>query len=309
MRLAVVDHNAARRGFTQVIMSVTGMMVLAFSLFVQFTPASAHINFAAPRCGDGSAPDYGFTYDLQQEHWTVGWQDYASEQAVTEVDAILDRLNEDSIAQTMILIQPQEQVGNRVNCAVHFLRYMKLGLPAGERKDNGFAFLIVVESTRIDVHYGVGLGLPALTASALTDLNRAAEEAYQSTHSMDQALLTLVQGFDRLARSKYTPLIPSTPTTETIDLPPSGPAGIFATCALPCMAILFVLFLLWMLNQFTHMGFSSGSDSSWGVGFPRIGGRGGSGSSWGGGFPRIGGSGGGPSMRGGSGSGRSGRGN
>jgi hypothetical protein len=45
----------------------------------------------------------------------------------------------------------------------------------GERKDNGFVFLIVVEPNRIDVHYGVGLGLPALTAPELTSINRAAE--------------------------------------------------------------------------------------------------------------------------------------
>ena len=205
MRVAV-DHNTARRGITRIGVGVTAVMVLAFSLAVHFTPANAGAIFAASLCGDGSAPDYGFTYDLQQAHWTVDWQDYASEKAVTEVDGILDRLNGDSIAQTMILIKPQAEVGNRVNCAVHFLRYMKLGQPTGERKDNGFVFLIVVEPTRIDVHYGVGLGLPALTAPELTTLNRAAEEAYQSTHSMDQVLLTLVQGFDTVARGKYAPL-------------------------------------------------------------------------------------------------------
>ena len=111
----------------------------------------------------------------------MNWQDYVSLQAVTEVDAILDQLNADSIAQTMILFQAPDQVGIRVNCAVHFLRYMRLGLPAGERKDNGFVFLIVVEPSKIDVHYGVGLGLPALTAAELTPINRAAEDAYAST--------------------------------------------------------------------------------------------------------------------------------
>ena len=253
-------------------------------------------------CGDGSAPDYGFTYDLQQAHWTVDWQDYASENAVTEVDAVLDRLNEDSIAQTMILFKPQTQVGNRVNCAVHFLRYMRLGLPAGERKDNGFVFLIVVEPTRIDVHYGVGLGLPALTASDLTNLNRSAEAAYQSTHSMDQALLTLVQGFDTVARSKYAPLISLTPTPETINLPslPSGPLSILSICCLLCIGIFIVLFLLWVLTQLARRGitFNPSGSGSWGSGFPSGGSRGG-----------FGGGRGGSPTRGGGGSGRSGRGN
>ena len=192
----LLDRNITRRGIPLIGVAVTAVLVLAFSLSVNFIPASAGEFSAAPLCGDGSAPDYGFNYDLQQTHWTVDWQNYASEKTVTEVDTILDRLNGDSIAQTMILFKSQDQVGDRVNCAVHFLRYMKLGLPSGERKDNGFVFLIVVEPTRIDVHYGVGLGLPALTASDLTNLNRSAEDSYQSSQSMDQALMTLVQGFD-----------------------------------------------------------------------------------------------------------------
>jgi hypothetical protein len=93
------------------------------------------------------------------------------------------------------------------------------------------------------VHYGVGLGLPALTAPELTTLNRAAEDAYQSTHSMDQALLTLVQGFDTVARSKYAPLIFPTSTPETINLPslPSGPLGYLSLCCLLCLGIFFAV--------------------------------------------------------------------
>jgi hypothetical protein len=290
-----VDLKTVRQGIPLIVLSVTALIGFALILSLNFTPVSAGNFFVTPLCGEGSAPDYGFNYDLQQEHWTVGWQDYISEQAVTEVDSVLDRLDEDSIAQTMILIQPQAQVGNRVNCAVHFLRYMRLGLPAGARKDNGFVFLIVVEPTRIDVHYGVGLGLPALTASELTTLNRAAEDAYQSTHSMDQALLTLVHGFDTVARSNYAPFISIAPTQETINLPPlpSGPLGILAICGLLCVGTLFLLFLMWVLSQLARRGitFNPIGSGSRGMGFPYGGGR----SS--------------PPTRGGSGSGRSGRGN
>ena len=295
MKIVVLDRNNTRWSNTLIVVILTTISVLAFSLSVYLTPASAGAIFAAPLCGDGSAPDYGLTYDLQQVHCTVDWQDYVSEQTVTEVDTVLDRLNGDSIAQTMILFKAQTQVGNRVNCAVHFLRYMQLGLPTGERRDNGFVFLIVVEPTRIDVHYGVGLGLPALTASDLTTLNRSAEDAYQSTHSMDQALLTLVQGFDTVARSKYTPLISPTPTPETINLPPvpAGPLGIFTICGLLCIGIFFLLFVTWVLTQMARMGitFNPSGSGFRGTGIPFGGGRDG------------------PSMRGGSGSGRSGRGN
>ena len=290
-----VVRASAGRGITRMIVGLTAIIVLAISLSAAFTPASARALSTAPLCGDGSAPDYGLSYDLNQEHWTVGWQGYASEQAVNEVDTYLDQLNADSIAQTMIMILPQEQVGNRVNCAVHFLRYMKLGLPTGERKDNGLVFLIVVEPSDIDVHYGVGLGLPALTAYDLTSLNRAAEAAYQPTHSMDNALLALAQGIDSVARSKYAPLASSTltPGEDQGTQPSSGSQPGGSTGDQLCFGLLFLL-LIFGLPFLSRRGIffnRSGYDSD------RWGGRSGG---WGG---RFGG------MRGGGGSGRSGRGN
>jgi hypothetical protein len=292
-----VVNRKAWPGITLIVAGFVAVMVFMFSLSVQFAPVSAGTILAAPLCGEGPAPDYGFTYDLQQAHWTVGWQAYVTEQTVTEVDAILDQLNEDAIAQTMILIQSQEQVGNRVNCAVHFLRYMQLGLPTGERKDNGFVFLIVVEPDRIDVHYGVGLGLPALTAPELTTLNRTAEDTFQSTHSIDQALLALVQRFEIVVRNNYEPLIYPTPTPEKGNASPlpSGPLGILDICGLLCIGIFFLLFLLWGLRQAARGGITFNPSGS---GYPGVGG-----SPFGGGRSSS------PPTRGGSGSGRSRRGN
>ncbi len=285
-----MDHRSFWK--THILVTVI-VMVSSMSVFV--TSVQAETIFAAPLCGNGSAPDYGLTFDLQQPHWTVDWEGYASEQAVTEVDSVLDQLDADSIAQTMILFQPQEQVGIRPNCAVHFLRYMQLGLPTGERKDNGFVFLIVAEPEGIDVHYAVGLGLPALTANELTNINRAAEAAYKSTHSMDEALLTLVNEFDKVARDNYEPLTELAPTPETVDLP-AGPIGIAAICGQLCIGIFFLFFIVWTFSQMGRggMNFNPSGSGSWGRGggfrgFPSGGGR----SS--------------PRMRGGSGSGRSGR--
>lgn len=311
--LTAVDVRVARPLLRRMGATAAAVMVLAMSLSLSFTRASAGPQAAGVLCGDGSAPDYGLTYDLQQEHWTVNWQDYVSQQAVDEVDAILDRLNGDSIAQTMILFQSQDQVGNRVNCAVHFLRYMQLGLPAGARRDNGFVFLVVVEPKRIDVHYGVGLGLPALTAPELTTINRDAEAAFQSSGSMDQALLTMVREFDTVARNKYAPLVPPTPTPEVFSVPiPAGPVGLLTICGLLCVGIVVLAFLLWVFVQLARAGITFGPSGShsWGSGFPLDGGGGGpwmrGGGFGGGGF---GGGEGGPTMRGGGGSGRSGRGN
>jgi hypothetical protein len=270
-----------------------------------FTPVQARTVQAEPVCGDGSAPDYGFSYDLLQPHWTVGWENYASQQTVDRVDRVLDRLNDDAIAQTMILILPQDQVGIRTNCAVHFLRYMGLGLPTGNRKDNGFVFLIVVQPDSIDVHYAVGLGLPALTAPELTNINRAVEATYQSTQSIDQALLTLSNEFNIVARNNYEPL-PSASTPDVVNQP-AGLAAIAALCGQLCLGLLLFVFLTWMFSQMGggRTRYYPPDHAPWG------------GSPWRGGsyrgFPSRGfptGGGGsfrGPRMRGGSGSGRSGR--
>ena len=286
------------------------LMGLVFSLLVYFTPVEAKAIQAEPLCGEGFAPDYGFTYDMLQPHWTVGWEEYASEQAVNRVDRVLDRLDEDAIAQTMVLILPADRVGLRTNCAVHFLRYMKLGLPTGERIDNGFVFLIVVQPDSIDVHYAVGLGLPALTAPELTNINRAVENAYQSTHSMDQALLTLVNEFNIVARNNYEPAPSAASTPEIVDQP-IGPAAAIALCGQLCLGALLFVFLMWMFSQMGGGGtryyppdYGPWGGSSWGGspwrggvrGFPSRGFPSGGGRS----FP-------GPRMRGGSGSGRSGR--
>lgn len=296
-----------RRSSTWRASKLAALIVLAVSLLGYVTPAAAQ---ADSLCGNGSSPDYGFSYDLLQPHWTVGWENHATEQAVNRVDRVLDRLDEDAIAQTMILILPQDQVGIRTNCAVHFLRYMELGLPTGNRKDNGFVFLIVVEPDDIDVHYAVGLGLPALTAPELTNINRAVENTYQTSHSMDQALLTLANEFNKVARSNYEPE-PSTAVTPDVPEQPVGPAAIVALCGQLCLGLFLFLFLIWFLNQMGGGGtrYYPPHSSPWG-GSP------GRGSPWGGspwrggigGFPSGGGRiSSGPRMRGGSGSGRSGR--
>jgi len=296
-------------------LAILGMFVVGVGGVTVWHVSAAPLAQVSGRCGDGSAPDYGFSYDLRQPHWTVGWEGYVSDDTVDQVDHILDRLDADMTAQTMILFLPAGQVGNRVNCAVHFLRYMGLGQPSGPHKDNGFVFLIVVADETVDVHYGVGLGLPALTAQELTPLNRLAESTYADTGSLDKTLLALIQEYDRVARANYgpqtTPTRPrptfsplSTEAPVTVDMP-EGPLGVVMLCCLLCLVSLVVLFLLWLFTRLAALG-----------GGPWIGGGGGGfggpfsgGGGFGGGSRGSFGGGGGGRTRGGSGSGRSGRGN
>ena len=110
-----MNHRTTLRGITLIVAGLAMVLALAFAFSFYLSPASAEAAFAAPLCGEGSAPDYGFSYNLQQAHWTVAWQDFVSVQTVTKVDVLLDSLNGDSIAQTMILFQSPDQVGTRVN--------------------------------------------------------------------------------------------------------------------------------------------------------------------------------------------------
>jgi hypothetical protein len=292
-----MHKNTAHKIKTMAGMLLLALVVLIVSVSANFTSAQARQTDEL--CGDGSAPDYGLDYDQLQPHWTVGWEGYASQRTVDQVDRVLDELDADSVVQTMILIKPQDKVGIRTNCAVHFLRYMRLGLPSGERKDNGFVFLIVQEDDEIDVHYAVGLGLPALTARELTNINRIAEDTYESTKSMDQTLLALVKEFDLVARENYPPLTAPQQAPET-GVVLDNPASISALCCLVCIGLLFLLFVLWILSKLGGggRGFSQGGSRSWGGGFPSGGFRFPSGGRGRSSFPR---------MRGGGGSGRSGR--
>lgn len=250
-----MEENNKKITFLLLLGMLMGLMLIGCT-----TPqivSSYFPNDSTVLCGEGSVlENYGFSYTLQQPHWTVNWEKYVSQETVDQVDIILDKLYDDNIAQTMILFIPYDEVGDRVNCAVHFLRYMELGLPEGERKDNGFTFLIVVDDDKIDVHYGVGLGLPALTAQGLTPLNRLAEDTYLSSGDMDEALITLVKEFDEYARSKYEPyrVYNTNPTATMIDpISLTTTSGCIITCIV-CVGVLIVIVLLFTLSRFGGSG-------------------------------------------------------
>lgn len=202
---------------------------------VSAAPATQQGNFW---CGNGSeAENYGFTYPTSQPHWTVG-NGLVSEDTMTQVDVILDQLNNDQLAQTMILVMPEDQVGEPVNCAVHFLRYMGLGLVDGPHADNGFVWLFIVHPSNntVEVRYGVGLGLNALTAPRLGDLKRLGVDTYAKTNSVDTSVLEVVKAYDAYVRSQYTAAEVVSPVVT------NNPQG--NNPGLSLFAILFFLFVL-----------------------------------------------------------------
>lgn len=238
------------------VLSLFLLVVLLVSVILIVKPGIVQADSNPPKywCGNGSETDnYGFTYDLTQPHWTIG-NGYVSEDTMNAVDVILDKLNADQLAQTMILVLPEDQVGIPVNCAVHFLRYMQLGLVDGPHADNGFTFLFIVGDGKIDVHYGVGLGLPALTAQNLGPLNRLAEDTYASTHSLDMAILETVKAYDTYVRSEYTVSTPTTAAPVTsqpiVSTPSSGSAiGLSALCCSGLAVILVLVGIALIINR------------------------------------------------------------
>jgi hypothetical protein len=198
-----------------------------------------------PWCGSAqvSPPNYGFDthkYSTSQTYWTVDLNNLATEQAKKDVETILNQLDKDQLAQTMILVLPENQVADPVNCAVFFLRYMKLGLTSGPHADNGFVWLVIKHPASAEVRYGVGLGLNALTASGLGNLKRVGVDEYAATGSMDKSILKLVTEYDTYVRQQYP--VGGAPAATTADEQSSGGSG------LPWWAwVLIIIFLLFLL--------------------------------------------------------------
>lgn len=246
-------------------------IITIIALAAPINPVSANIDQQDKNwCGNGSEADnYGFTYDYSQPHWTVG-NNLVSEQTMVDIDVILDELNADQLAQTMILVLPEDQVGIPVNCAVHFLRYMELGLVDGPHADNGFSFLFIVGDGKIDVHYGVGLGLPALTAQNLTPLNRLAEEKYKETQSLDTAILETIKAYDIYVRSEYAVSPTPTAVPPVVAAPQTSPKKSPASIAFLCLGILGIFLFIGLViyiiakkksdNEYTPTYYSPSND-------------------------------------------------
>lgn len=202
-------------------LSFLGLFILLFTLSllgptpVQAAPADQNGRW----CGStGEADNYGFTFGLSQPHWTVNGEPFVSADAIDQVDVILDRLNADNIANTMILFINAEDVAVGPTCAGYFLNYMMLGNAEGPRADNGFAFVFNFDkaTNKLQVHYSVGGSLNALTSPHLKELKRFGEDTYAQTGSMDTALIETIKAFDEYARQQYEPYYPPTPEPQVI---------------------------------------------------------------------------------------------
>lgn len=183
------------------------VFVLLFFVLPPTKVTAAPLSESDRWCGTGSAPNYGFDtrgYTLTQPYWVVS-NGFISEQTQMAVEPMLDQLKAEELSETMILLLPADQIGDAPTCAGHFGRYMKLGLVSGPHKDRGMVWLFVINSdgSLAEIRYGIGYGLPALTAPGLGNLKRVGTDTYAATKSVDEAVIAVVTGYDQYVRAIY----------------------------------------------------------------------------------------------------------
>lgn len=248
------------------IVRVSVFLLILFTLLSSFGGAQP-VKAQGPEhwCGGTSETlNYGFTFPSREvAHWTIeNGTSFVSTATIDQIDVILDALNTDNIANTMILFIDANDVAVGSNCAGDFFTYMELGNKEGFRADNGFAWVFIYDpaSDTLELNYAVGGNLSALHADDLKPMKRQGSDIYSSTKSLDAALLQTIQAYDGYARAQYEPYYPpATPITEPqVIAPVNSNQGISPVF----LAFLCLLFLLIFILVAAAIGLFGGSNSS-----------------------------------------------
>ena len=116
-----------------------------------------------------------------------------------EVSGICQRLQNDGVAEVVILIQPG--VKHPEDYATHYGRWLKLGHKgmSGEGGNNGLVWLIRPDAQE-KMTYSRGRGLPRLTSSQMVDIMNQAKE-YFNFNNYDEGVKVLVRETDKTLRA------------------------------------------------------------------------------------------------------------
>lgn len=219
--------------------------------FASVAPARAAAPLQdGPWCGSMSeSENWGFNFSKDDNyHWTVNGNQFVSQATIDQVDVVLDGLNNDNIAQTMVLMLRSEDVSVGPNCAGMFREYMTLGNEDGPRADNGFAWLMVYDKTAntVTAYYAVGGSLNSLHTSWLQEMKRQITDKYSETQSLDATMLFLVSEFDAYARQQYEPY--HEPVSTQAPQPVSG-MSLFGLLCMVVIGIIVLFVVLWFLAK------------------------------------------------------------
>jgi len=154
----------------------------------------------APIDPNAEVPTGDPAFPSQKEYGIRDPNHVLSDRTVTGANKILDRLNQDGIAQVAVLIQ--NNVHHPEDYATHYGRYIELGHIG---KDNGLVYLIRPD---VDPRVGritvsIGRGLPKFTAiDAHRIMNEVAMD-YINNDDYDNGVLSLVKNTDKRLREIY----------------------------------------------------------------------------------------------------------
>ena len=133
--------------------------------------------------------------------WVVDNAHALQDQTIKQCDAICQRLQNDGIAEMVVLIQPGVEHPN--DYATHYGRWLKLGEKglSTQGGNNGVVWLIRPDADE-KMTYSIGRGLPKLTSSHMVDIMNSAKE-YFNFNNYDTGVLVLVQETDQKLRKLY----------------------------------------------------------------------------------------------------------
>lgn len=207
--------------------------IRAISLFVGIVCALLFLPYHNWLVGLITAPNLpaGQTYTVEDNPSGVGpaypayWvtQDYwvaegcpVSDSVKDGAEKILAPLDGDNISKTAIFCMPMGSVSVPGEYAKRFSKYYGIGNSEGDRKDNGFVWLVLYDdSGRTEIHYAVGDGLGKLGSHELGNIKRAAEGSYKAelsqTENIANAIFTVASNYNQTARANYEPWNPTPP--------------------------------------------------------------------------------------------------
>ena len=133
--------------------------------------------------------------------WVIDNAGVLSKDTIARCDAICQRLQNDAIAEMVVLVQ--NGVKHPADYATHYGRWLKLGRKglSGDAGNNGIVWLVRPDAD-LKMTYSIGRGLPRLTSGHMANIMNAAKD-YLHFANYDAGVLVLAQETDKTVRAIY----------------------------------------------------------------------------------------------------------
>ena len=177
-------------------------------LIIVLALAAALLPVACKKRGSGGSTDENVSvpkgdppFTPLSDSWVIDNVGVMQQDAVLECHRICQKLQDDGIAEMVVLIQ--NGVKHPADYATHYGRWLKLGKRGSSTAggNNGLVCLIRPDADE-KMTYSIGRGLPKLTSGHMVDIMNEAKE-YLNFGNYDSGVLVLVQKTDEQLRALY----------------------------------------------------------------------------------------------------------